>query len=200
MFGSGPNKVAQSVNESLLEQSLKTGEPYTPCTKEKAEEYIATYFSRFPELKRWIAACHNQILNHGFIYSHFGRKRRLRNITSSDRGVIGEELRSGFNAIIQGASSDVLLLGAMDADKEIREKGMDAEILMMVHDSIVGLVKEEHVEEYTEIIIRNVQKDRGLSIPGAPIGVAADSEDGGSEDYSCGKLKKQVQYLAVYNA
>ena len=197
LYGSGPAKVAQAVNEALLEQSLKTGEPYVPCTKEKAEEYIAVYFKRFPRLKQWITECHNQILNHGFIYSHFGRKRRLRNITSSDRGVIGEELRSGFNAIIQGASSDILLLGAIDAEAEITARKLDAQILCMVHDSVVAEVHESCVEEYLELVVRNIQKDRGLMIPGAPMGVDSDSEDGGSFDYSCGKLQKQYPTVAA---
>jgi DNA polymerase I-like protein with 3'-5' exonuclease and polymerase domains len=197
LYGSGPAKVAQAVNEALLEQSLKTGEAFIPCTKEKAEEYIHIYFTRFPRLKTWIKECHNQILNHGFIYSHFGRKRRLRNITSSDRGVIGEELRSGFNAIIQGASSDILLLGGIDADEEIETKGLDARILCLVHDSVVAEVHESCVEEYLEIVVRNIQKDRGLSIPGAPMGVDSDSESGGSFDYSCGKLEKQYPSVAV---
>lgn len=197
LYGSGPAKVAQAVNEALLEQSLKTGEPFVPCTKEKAEEYIAVYFKRFPRLKQWITECHNQILNHGFIYSHFGRKRRLRNITSSDRGVIGEELRSGFNAIIQGASSDILLLGAIDAEAEITARKLDAQILCMVHDSVVAEVHESCVEEYLELVVRNIQKDRGLMIPGAPMGVDSDSEDGGSFDYSCGKLQKQYPTVAA---
>ena len=197
LYGSGPAKVAQAVNEALMEQSIKTGESFIPCTKEKAEEYIAIYFSRFPRLKKWIAECHNQILNHGFIYSHFGRKRRLRNITSSDRGVIGEELRSGFNAIIQGASSDILLLGGIDADNEIEERGMDARILCLVHDSVVAEVHESCVEEYLELVVRNIQKDRGLMIDGAPMGVDSDSEVGGSFDYSCGKLIKQYPSVAA---
>lgn len=197
LYGSGPAKVAAAVNEALLEQSLKTGEPYIPCTKEKAEEYIQIYFSRFPRLKNWIKECHNQILNHGFIYSHFGRKRRLRNITSSDRGVIGEELRSGFNAIIQGASSDILLLGGIDADNEIEERGLDARILCLVHDSVVAEVHESCVDEYLELVVRNIQKDRGLMIPGAPMGVDSDSEEGGSRDYSCGKLEKQYPTVAA---
>lgn len=197
LYGSGPAKVAQAVNEALLEQSLKTGEPFDPCTKEKAEEYIRVYFARFPRLKVWISECHNQILNHGFIYSHFGRKRRLRNITSSDRGVIGEELRSGFNAIIQGASSDILLLGSIDADNEITARGLDARILCLVHDSIVAEVREDLVDEYLDIVVRNIQKDRGLMIDGAPMGVGIDSEEGGSFDYSCGKLQKQYPTVAA---
>ena len=159
---------------------------------------------KFPKLKIWVDSCHEQIKQVGFIYSFFGRKRRLRNFRSTDRGVIGEEVRSGFNAIIQSASSDSLLLGVIDADNEILEKGLDIQIFGLVHDSIIALVREDLVDEYNEIIDRNIQKSRGnwdpangyLSIPGAPIGIDSDSEEGGSRDYGCGKLAKMFPFLA----
>lgn len=198
LFGSGAAKVAASINESLLEESLKTGKPYEECTKAQAQGYIDEYFRTFRQLKKWIDASHGQILSQGYIYSHFGRKRRLLNINSEDRGVQGEELRSGFNAIIQGASSDNLLLGAIGADEEIIARGLQKEmqIIMLVHDSVVALVREDLVDDYNEILLRHVQNDRGLSIPGCPIGLESDSEDGGSRDYSCGKIKKQHPSIA----
>lgn len=198
LFGSGAAKVAASINESLLEESIKTGLPYEECTKAQAQSYIDKYFKTFSKLKKWIDASHAQIIENGYIYSHFGRKRRLLNINSEDRGVQGEELRSGFNAIIQGASSDNLLLGAIAADEEIIKKGLskDMQIIMLVHDSVVALVREDLVDEYNEILLRNVKGDRGLSIPGCPIGMESDSETGGSRDYSCGKIKKQHPSIA----
>ncbi|ATS94080.1 DNA polymerase [Pectobacterium phage DU_PP_V] len=199
LYGSGKAKVAASVNEALLEQSVKTGERYVECTPADAQGYIDTYFDKFPRLKKWIAQSHDQIKNYGFIYSHFGRKRRLHNINSEDRGVQGEEIRSGFNAIIQSASSDSLLLGAIDADNEIISMGLENEmkIVMLVHDSVVAIVREDLVDQYNEILLRNIQKDRGISIPGCPIGVESDSEKGGSRDYSCGKIKVQHPEIAV---
>lgn len=187
--------MADAVNEALFEQHVKTGEPYNPIDKEQAQEYIDVYFNKFPKLRRWINESHNQIKQYGFIYSHFGRKRRLRNINSTDRSVVGEELRSGFNAIIQGASSDVLLLGAVDAEARIQESGLDAEIIMLVHDSVVAIVREGQTEQYLDIIISSIQKDRGLNFGGIGVGVESDSQEGGSFDYSCGKFDKQYECL-----
>lgn len=192
LYGSGAAKVAESVNAALVE----AGERPT-CTKEDAQGYISTYFARFARLKRWIDECHAQIKTNGFIYNHFGRKRRLHNINSADRGVASGEVRSGFNAIIQSVSSDHLLLGAVDADLEIMEKGLDAQIFALVHDSVVAEVREDQVEEYFEILKRNIQKDRGCSIPGAPIGLEQDTEEGGSENYSGSKLAEYYPELAA---
>lgn len=79
---------------------------------------------------------------------------------------------------VQSLASDMNLLGAMDTADQI--KHLDAKIFMLVHDSIVAIVKDEHVEEYCAILRKNTQMDRGCSIKGAPIGV--DQEI--AQDYS----------------
>lgn len=66
---------------------------------------------------------------------------------------------------------------------------------MVVHDSVVAIVKDSDVEDYTNLIISCIQKDRGLNFGGHGVGVDSDSEEGGSLDYSCGKFKKQYPEL-----
>ncbi len=58
---------------------------------------------------------------------------------------------------------------------------------MLVHDSIVGLVADEELQEYCSLLRELTQKDRGCSIPNCPIGV--DQEIG--KDYSFGKWDKK---------
>lgn len=192
MYGSGPKSVAEQVNLALLEDNQAP-----TCDVDTAKGYIATYFTKFPQLKRWIDSCHATIRSEGFIYNHFGRKRRLHNINSADRGIAAGEVRSGFNAVIQSVSSDHLLAGAIDADVEILDKKLDAQIFALVHDSVVAVVKEELVGEYLEILHRHIQTDRGCSIIGCPVGIEEDSEPGGSDDYSCGKLVKMFPEMAA---
>ena len=192
LFGSGAQSVADGINKTKIELGLA---PDT--TKGDAQGYMDTYFQRFPRLKAWIKESHATIRQNGYIYSWFGRKRRLHNIGSSDRGVQGGEVRSGFNAIIQGASSDLLLRAVIKLDKHCMATGLDAEIVALVHDSIVAIVKEEDVAEYTARAVGFMEEDIGLNIEGAPMTLEADSETGGSRDYSCGKLEKQYPELAA---
>jgi hypothetical protein len=75
----------------------------------------------------------------------------------------------------------------MDTAKGILH--LDAKIFMLVHDSIVALVKDGDIEEYCKILAFNTQKNRGCSIPGFPIGI--DQEIG--EDYSFDKFDKRYR-------
>jgi DNA polymerase I-like protein with 3'-5' exonuclease and polymerase domains len=91
---------------------------------------------------------------------------------------------------VQSLASDVNLLGAMRTANEISAKGLDAKIFMLVHDSIVALVKDEDVVEYCEILKRNTQHSWGCEIPGTPIGVDQDVGD----DYSFGDWEKFYEF------
>lgn len=155
-------------------------------TLEDAKEVIKQYFNTFKKLKVWLNEQKQLIETNQFTYSFFGRKRRLPNVSSADKGIAAHEVRSGINFLIQSVCSDVNLLGAIETAEEIKRKGIDANIFMLVHDSIVALVRDDQVEEYKEILARNTQKDRGCSIPNRPIGV--DQEVG--KDYSFGKFDK----------
>ena len=172
LYGSGPAKVAESVTKA-------TGEYYS---LEDARENIKDYFTKFSRLKKWLNERKEFIETNGFTYSYFGRKRRLPNVFSSDKGIAAHEVRSGINAEVQSLASDVNLLGAMRTRDFVNQAGLDAKIFMLVHDSIVALVKEEHVEKYCEILKTCTQHDWGCSIAGFPVGVDQDIGD----DYSFG--------------
>jgi DNA polymerase I-like protein with 3'-5' exonuclease and polymerase domains len=172
LYGSGPQKVAESVTKA-------TGEYYS---LDDARENIKDYFTKFSRLKKWLNERKEFIETNGFTYSYFGRKRRLPNVFSSDKGIAAHEVRSGINAEVQSLASDVNLLGAMRTRDFVNKAGLDAKIFMLVHDSIVALVKTEQVDEYCEILKTCTQHDWGCSIPGFPVGVDQDI----GEDYSFG--------------
>lgn len=176
LYGSGPAKVAATV-------SKETGEDYSI---DRAKDDINTYFTKFNKLKQWLNSRKTFIETNGFTYSFFGRKRRLPNVFSSDKGIASHEVRSGINAEVQSLASDMNLLGAIDTARECKQNGLDAHIFMLVHDSIVAVVKTDQVEQYCEILKRNTQTDRGCSIKHSPIGVDQDVGD----DYSFGDFEK----------
>ena len=176
MYGAGPKKISEQV----------TKDSGTEFTMQEAQMVIKDYFEAFPNLRRWLNDMQKFIQANGFIYSHFGRKRRLPNVFSQDKGIAAHEVRSGVNALVQSVSSDINLLGAIDTQKYIRKTGMKAKIFALVHDSILAEVPEDEVELYSKKLKEFIQKDRGLSIPDAPVGCDFDVAD----DYSLGKFEK----------
>jgi len=181
MYGAGPKKISEQV----------TKDSGTYFSTSQAKEVIEDYFKQFHKLKKWLDDSKKIIEKQAYIYSFFGRKRRLPNVKSKDKATAAHEVRSGINSLVQSVASDINLLGAVDAHKEICDRGYEKnmKIFALVHDSILAEVDDDYVQEYSDILLRNVQKDRGLSIPGCPIGCDFDVD----EDYSLGKFKKQYE-------
>ena len=181
MYGSGPAKVSETVTKD-------SGEFFSV---QQARETIDKYFMTFRKLKTWLAKSKEQIESDGYIYSILGRKRRLPNVFSNDKGIASHEVRSGINFLIQSVASDINLLAGVELLEWIKETKVDAKIIALVHDSLVLEVKESDVEVVSDMMAKITQKDRGCSIPGQPVGVDLDIGD----DYAFGKFEKQYPEL-----
>lgn len=177
MYGAGPAKIADEVSKS-------SGKRFT---KNEAQEAINEYFGTFHKLRKWLDDNTKFIKQNGFVYSYFGRKRRLPNVESTDQGIVGHSIRSGLNFLVQSTASDINLLGAIDMGAYIKAKGMKSRIFALVHDSILAEVPDDEVDHYMEKLVEFVQMDRGVSIPGCPIGCDFEIVH---EDYSNGKFEK----------
>ena len=178
MYGAGSNKISQQV----------TADSGKNFSKQDAQEVIDDYFRQFHKLKKWIDHSSKYIMDNGFIYSQYGRKRRLPNVRSDNQGIQSHEVRSGLNFLVQSVASDINLLGAIDTHNHIKSinKTKEMRIFALVHDSILAEVDIDCVDDYMAIVKECIQKDRGIYIPGCPVGCDFDVGD----DYSFGKFEK----------
>lgn len=190
MYGAGPSKISQQVTKDAKDNGMD----YV-FTEEDAREAIKAYFKQFSGLKHWITKNQEFIANNGYIYSYFGRKRRLPNVLSTDGGIKSHAIRSGLNFLVQSPASDVNLLGGIEMQKYIKKTGMKARIFALVHDSILAEVPEDEVDHYIEKLKAFIKTDRGLSIPGCSIGCDFEVAD----DYSMlNKEKTMTKFQEIY--
>lgn len=158
LYGAGPDKVAKVAG----------------CTTAEAAELIDWYFSKFKGLKKWLKDNQDFVRKNGYIYSIFGRKRRVPNVFSDSKKVKEHEVRSAINFLVQSVASDINLYAAIDMQEYINRSKIDAKIFALVHDSIIAEVKDENIEEYCNNLKLYTQMNRGCSIPGCPIGIDVD--------------------------
>jgi DNA polymerase I-like protein with 3'-5' exonuclease and polymerase domains len=177
MYGAGPNKISQQVTKD-------SGSLFTVSD---AQKVIKQYFDQFNRLKHWLEEQKEFIEANAYLYSTFGRKRRLENVRSADKGVASHEVRSGINFLVQSVSSDMNLLAAIDMNNYIKEQGLKSRIFALVHDSILAECPHHEIDAYSKKLTEFVQMDRGIYINGAPVGCDYDVGD----DYSFGNYEKR---------
>ena len=176
MYGAGPNKISQQVTKD-------SGSLFSVSD---AQQVIKQYFDQFNRLKHWLEEQKEFIEANAYLYSTFGRKRRLENVRSADKGIASHEVRSGINFLVQSVSSDMNLLAAIDMNNYIKENGLKSRIFALVHDSILAECPHHEIDAYSKKLTEFVQMDRGIYINGAPVGCDYDVGD----DYSFGKYEK----------
>ncbi|HEY6379769.1 MAG TPA: DNA polymerase I [Candidatus Dormibacteraeota bacterium] len=117
----------------------------TGMTREAARAYIDTYFRTFST----IGAYQDQILNFarstGYVETLFGRRRYLPNLLAAQRNIRQGAERQAINMPIQGTAADIMKLAMIRADRQLREAGMQARILLQVHDELVLEAPDEEV-------------------------------------------------------
>jgi DNA polymerase I-like protein with 3'-5' exonuclease and polymerase domains len=157
LYGAGPSKIAETANVSM----------------EEAKRFIKLYFDQARDLKVWIESNIKFIKENHFTYSEFGRKRRLPEAGAESKGVAAHAERSGLNFLIQSVASDINLLGIIDTVDWVKSNNLQDEIRIFatVHDSTVAEVREDMLDKYVETLRSNLQRDRGVFIPGKPINV-----------------------------
>ena len=157
MYQAGPAKVAETANISFPQ----------------AKQFISKYFNEASRLKIWIDQSNIFIENNAYIYSYFGRKRRLPESKSPNKGVSKHAVRSGVNFLVQSVASDINVLGVIDTINWIKTNKYDKVMIpfTVVHDSIVAEVQDNYVDEWVTNVQGFLQKPRGIEIPNCPIGV-----------------------------
>ena len=135
--------------------------------------YREPALEKFVRLKRWLQEQEEYISAKGFIYSVFGRKRRVSDVFSPNKQEAKHHVRSAINFLVQSVSSDINLLAGIEMQEWIVENGHEdnMKIFGLVHDSILAEVRDEYIDLYTETLAFYTQKDRGVSIPDCPIGL-----------------------------
>lgn len=120
-----------------------------------AQGLIDTFFTTFSGIKRWVGATRLFAMQHKYVVSHFGRRRRIPAIASADRGLRMEAERQAVNAPIQGLGSDLMMLSLVRISNFLRKNTeYGARLVATVHDSVVVEVKEEYAINLAKIVLK----------------------------------------------
>lgn len=140
-----------------LAQALSTDDEKVRVRE--AQEFLDDFNERFPRINDYIRKQKRMALKYKYVYSLFGRKRRLPNVTSENIGLQNEALRQAINAPIQGAASDFALFSSIlirEAKlKGIIKPGLDQ--IGTVHDSLLYYVDPSIIHETIPILYKICQ-------------------------------------------
>ncbi len=121
--------------------------------RSEAGEYIKRYFERFPGIRDYMEAMRRQVKADGFVSTLFGRKIHFPQVHSKNPAERAFVERASINAPIQGTAADVIRRAMMRMEAALGDAGLNAKMLLQVHDELVFEVPETEVEATMPVVV-----------------------------------------------
>ena len=126
----------------------------------EAEEFLNSYFKKFPEIKDYMKTTVNFCRKSGYVSNIFGRKTHLTGINDKNFNVRNFQERAAINAPIQGSASEIMRLAMIRINKEIsNNKNNSLKMLLQIHDELIFEESSKETKKSTKLI-----KDLMLSV------------------------------------
>ena len=134
------------IGAKLLAVKLSDPKSGIIVTPEEAQKEMDIFFGQHPKLKTFLKKQEKFLRKNGYLVSLFGRKRRLPQIYSSDKGEEAYALRLALNFPCQSAASDMCLFGSILIYYLMRQgKLPPTKSVCLVHDANYQITKPENI-------------------------------------------------------
>ncbi|MFI8578650.1 DNA polymerase I [Ectopseudomonas khazarica] len=115
--------------------------------RKEAQAYIDRYFARYPGVLSYMERTRAQAAEQGYVETVFGRRLYLPEIHAQNQAMRKGAERAAINAPMQGTAADIIKRAMIKVDGWLQDSGVDARIIMQVHDELVLEVREDLVDE-----------------------------------------------------
>jgi DNA polymerase-1 len=133
--------------------------------RDKAQAYINLYFERYPGVKQYMDDIREQAKQNGYVETLFGRRLYLPDINARNAAQRQYAERTAINAPMQGTAADIIKLAMLACDQWLNDSGVDAKMIMQVHDELVFEVAESQLESCMTKIREIMSNAAELHVP-----------------------------------
>lgn len=134
-------------------------------SRAEAREYIKNYFERYPGVKNYIDECINEAREKGYVTTVMKRRRYLKDINHRNYSRRSFAERMARNTPIQGSAADIIKAAMIAIDKYLEEQGMQAAMLLQVHDELIFDVPRNELDEIAPKVKSLMENVLPLSVP-----------------------------------
>ncbi len=148
LYGMGAKKLSQTLEVSSSE----------------AKEIIERYFKSFPTVKNYFVSIVNSAKEYGYVETLSGRKRYFDFLRATPMQQAAYE-RESVNTLFQGSASDLIKLSMNKIAATIKERKLDAKMLLQIHDELIFEVEADRAVEYAQIFQEIMESICVLRVP-----------------------------------
>ncbi|CAI8927143.1 DNA polymerase I [Pseudomonas sp. IT-P12] len=133
--------------------------------RKQSQAYIDRYFARYPGVLEYMERTRAQAAEQGFVETIFGRRLYLPDINAKNPALRKGAERTAINAPMQGTAADIIKKAMVAVDNWLTNSGLDAKVILQVHDELVLEVREDLVDQVREEIRQHMSNAAKLDVP-----------------------------------
>jgi DNA polymerase-1 len=149
LYGKTPFTLARDINVS----------------QEAAQEFIDAYFNGFPRVRAFIDRTLEEARRSGVVYTLFGRRRLVPNLTSRNFQLRSQAERETVNLPVQGTAADILKRAMIALHGDLPRHGLRAKMILTVHDELVFECPKEEAETVADVVRAGMEGAAKLDVP-----------------------------------
>lgn len=133
--------------------------------RKEAKEYIDNYMASYPSIKEYMDSIVEKAKEDGYVETLFKRRRYVPEINSKNFNVRSFGQRVALNTPIQGTAADIIKIAMIETDKNLKKAGLDAKIVLQIHDEIILEADEACKDEAIKILRESMEAAADLKVP-----------------------------------
>jgi len=134
-------------------------------SRQEARKVIDDYYATYKGVRRYMEEIPVQAREHGYVRSLYGRIRPLPGINDRNANIRRAAEREGINMPIQGTASDIVKIAMLHAEEAFRREGLNARILMQIHDELLVECPADQAEQVAATLKREMESAVELDVP-----------------------------------
>ena len=136
--------------------------------RREAQDYIDSYFKRFPGIRDYMERTKAFCREHGYVETLFGRRCHMPMINEKNGARRAFAERAAINAPLQGTAADIMRRAMIRMHDALEDSGLATRMLLQVHDELIFEVPEDEVEAMRALAVNVMQ---GAALPVVEIAV-----------------------------
>ncbi len=149
IYGMGPHGLSSRLDMPLQE----------------AEEFIDNYFATYPQVKEYIESTIERAKRDGYVTTLLNRRRYLPELREERSKERSFAQRTAINTPVQGSAADMIKLAMINIQEELWKRGLQAKLIIQVHDELVFEVPRGELEEVTQLVKEKMENALSLKVP-----------------------------------
>ena len=138
----------------------------TELTLAEAENFVKTYFAKFPGVKKYLDETRQLAAQQGYVETLLGRRRYFPALQGKiNPQMKNREEREAINAPIQGTAADIMKIAMLKIPPAIKAAGLKAKMLLQVHDELVLECPQAELEKTARLVQETMANAYPMNIP-----------------------------------